>query len=73
MPTTGTARSVILPETDSAANMGAFEPRPFGKPVERPEEPVEIRRILRGFDPWLACSTHVMSPDGEDPTATEAR
>jgi hydrogenase large subunit len=34
--------------------------------MERPEEPVEILRTLHSFDPCLACSTHVMSPDGHE-------
>jgi hydrogenase large subunit len=35
-------------------------------PMQRPEEPVEILRTLHSFDPCLACSTHVMSPEGEE-------
>ena len=30
------------------------------------KEPVEILRNIHSFDPCLACSTHVMSEDGEE-------
>jgi len=41
--------------------------------MERPEEPVEILRTLHSFDPCLACSTHVMSPDGDELTTVKVR
>ncbi len=41
--------------------------------VERPEEPVEILRTLHSFDPCLACSTHVMSPDGQELAKVKVR
>jgi hypothetical protein len=31
-----------------------------------PEQPLEILRTLHSFDPRLACSTHVMSADGQE-------
>jgi hydrogenase large subunit len=51
---------------DSQGNIGAFEAALLNTPMERPEEPVEILRTLHSFDPCLACSTHVMSPDGDE-------
>jgi hydrogenase large subunit len=51
---------------DPAGNIGAFEACLMGTPVERADEPVEILRNLHSFDPCLACSTHVMSEDGEE-------
>ncbi|NGO54487.1 nickel-dependent hydrogenase large subunit [Allomesorhizobium camelthorni] len=48
---------------DHAGNLGAFEASLMDTKVERPEEPVEILRIIHSFDPCLACSTHVMGPD----------
>jgi hydrogenase large subunit len=51
---------------DPAGNIGAFEASLMGTPVERANEPVEILRTLHSFDPCLACSTHVMSEDGEE-------
>ncbi|WP_298495103.1 nickel-dependent hydrogenase large subunit [uncultured Maritimibacter sp.] len=51
---------------DTAGNIGAFEASLMDTKMERPEEPVEILRTLHSFDPCLACSTHVMSPDGHE-------
>lgn len=51
---------------DNEGNIGAFEAALVNTKVERPEEPVEILRILHSFDPCLACSTHVMSEDGQE-------
>ena len=41
--------------------------------VERPEEPVEILRTIHSFDPCLACSTHVMGPDGKELARVKVR
>ena len=30
------------------------------------DQPLEILRTIHSFDPCLACSTHVMSPDGQE-------
>lgn len=51
---------------DNQGNIGAFEASLLNTKVERKEEPVEILRTLHSFDPCLACSTHVMSEDGEE-------
>jgi hydrogenase large subunit len=58
---------------DEAGNIGAFEAALMNTKVERPEEPVEILRTLHSFDPCLACSTHVMSEDGEELTNVKVR
>ncbi len=58
---------------DAAGNIGAFEASLLNTPMERPDEPVEILRTLHSFDPCLACSTHVMSPDGEELTTVKVR
>lgn len=58
---------------DPAGNIGAFEACLMNTPVERPNEPVEILRSLHSFDPCLACSTHVMGPDGEELTTVKVR
>ena len=50
---------------DNEGKIGAFEASLMNTKVERPEEPVEILRTIHSFDPCLACSTHVMGPDGE--------
>ena len=53
---------------DGQGNIGAFEAALMNTKVERPEEPVEILRTLHSFDPCLACSTHIISPDGTELT-----
>lgn len=51
---------------DTEGNIGAFEAALMDTPMADPEQPLEILRTLHSFDPCLACSTHVMSEDGED-------
>jgi hydrogenase large subunit len=50
---------------DEAGNIGAYEAALLNTPVANAEQPLEILRTIHSFDPCLACSTHVMSPDGE--------
>jgi hydrogenase large subunit len=58
---------------DNEGNIGAFEASLMNTRMERPEEPVEILRTLHSFDPCLACSTHVMGPDGEEMAEIKVR
>lgn len=58
---------------DNQGNIGAFEAALMNTKVERPEEPVEILRTLHSFDPCLACSTHIISPDGSELTQVKVR
>lgn len=58
---------------DEQGNIGAFEAALMNTKVERPEEPVEILRTLHSFDPCLACSTHIISPDGTELTRVKVR
>jgi hydrogenase large subunit len=51
---------------DPAGNIGAFEAALMNTPLADPTQPLEILRTIHSFDPCLACSTHVMSPDGQD-------
>jgi len=53
---------------DEAGNIGAFEASMLNTRVAVAEEPVEILRTIHSFDPCLACSTHIMSEDGEELT-----
>ncbi|GAA0594675.1 nickel-dependent hydrogenase large subunit [Caenispirillum bisanense] len=55
---------------DPAGNVGAFEASLLGTQMHDPHLPLEILRTIHSFDPCLACSTHVMSPDGSDVTVT---
>ncbi len=58
---------------DHKGNIGAFEASLLNTPMERPDEPVEILRTLHSFDPCLACSTHIMSEDGQELTRVKVR
>jgi hydrogenase large subunit len=49
---------------DPAGNIGAFEAALLGTPLAEAAQPLEILRTLHSFDPCLACSTHVIAPDG---------
>ncbi len=50
---------------DGEGNIGAYEAALLDTPMAVPEQPLEILRTIHSFDPCLACSTHVMSPDGD--------
>jgi hydrogenase large subunit len=58
---------------DPAGNIGAFEAALMNTPVAVPDQPVEILRTLHSFDPCLACSTHVMSEDGQEMAKVKVR
>jgi hydrogenase large subunit len=58
---------------DPAGNIGAFEAALLDTPMAEPEKPLEILRTLHSFDPCLACSTHVMSEDGQDMATVTVR
>jgi hydrogenase large subunit len=51
---------------DHKGQIGAFEASLMNTPVAKADEPLEILRTIHSFDPCLACSTHVMSPDGQE-------
>jgi hydrogenase large subunit len=51
---------------DPKGNIGAFEAALLGTPMVDAAQPLEILRTLHSFDPCLACSTHVMSEDGQE-------
>ncbi len=58
---------------DAAGNIGAFEAALLDTKVEVADQPLEILRTLHSFDPCLACSTHVMSPDGQEMAHVKVR
>jgi hydrogenase large subunit len=35
----------------------------IGTPVADPNNPIEVVRVIRSFDPCLACAIHIMTPD----------
>jgi len=58
---------------DPAGNIGAFEAALMNTPLAVADQPLEILRTLHSFDPCLACSTHVMSPAGDELTRVKVR
>lgn len=58
---------------DPKGQIGAYEASLLNTPVAKADEPLEILRTLHSFDPCLACSTHVMSPDGQELTQVKVR
>ncbi|AWI80278.1 hydrogenase 2 large subunit [Parazoarcus communis] len=58
---------------DDKGQIGAFEASLLNTPVAKADEPLEILRTLHSFDPCLACSTHVMSPDGQELSEVKVR
>lgn len=59
---------IITPSTwdfstrDENGYRGVAEQALIGTPIANVEQPVEIGRILRSFDPCMSCATHVYSP-----------
>ncbi|MGY5810269.1 nickel-dependent hydrogenase large subunit [Rhizobium sp. LEGMi198b] len=58
---------------DPNGNIGAFEASLIDTPMSDPSQPLEILRTLHSFDPCLACSTHIMSPDGQEMAKVQVR
>ena len=58
---------------DPKGNIGAFEAALMNTPLADPKQPLEILRTLHSFDPCLACSTHVMSEEGQEMTKIDVR
>jgi hydrogenase large subunit len=58
---------------DAKGQIGAFEAALMNTPLAKADEPLEILRTLHSFDPCLACSTHVMSADGQELTSVKVR
>ena len=58
---------------DGKGQIGAFEASLMNTPVAKADEPLEILGTIHSFDPCLACSTHVMSPDGQELTSVKVR
>ncbi|HEX7025262.1 MAG TPA: nickel-dependent hydrogenase large subunit [Gemmatimonadales bacterium] len=58
---------------DHKGQIGAFEAALMNTPLAKADEPLEILRTLHSFDPCLACSTHVMSPAGQEMAEVKVR
>ena len=51
---------------DAQDQPGPVEQAIMGTPIKDPENPFEIVRIIRSFDPCLACSVHVINAKGRE-------
>ena len=51
---------------DTKGQIGAFEASLMNTPMAKADQPLEILRTIHSFDPCLACSTHVLSPEGRE-------
>lgn len=47
--------------TDSNGVKGVIEQALIGTEIQNPEQPVEIGRIVRSYDPCISCATHIVS------------
>jgi len=50
---------------DDRGQMGPIEQALIGTPVADPNSPIELVRVVRSFDPCLACAVHLITPKGE--------
>ncbi len=48
---------------DEKGVKGVIEQALIGTPIADPENPIEIVRVVRSFDPCLACAIHVIHPE----------
>ncbi|MFC2013600.1 nickel-dependent hydrogenase large subunit [Chloroflexota bacterium] len=51
---------------DDNGNPGPIEQAIIGTKIRDESNPFEIVRIVRSFDPCLACAVHMVSPKGQD-------
>ena len=48
---------------DEKGQPGPLEQALIGVPVPDPENPVNVVRVVRSYDPCLACAIHIIQPD----------
>ena len=48
---------------DDRGNKGPVEEALIGTPIADPENPIEAARVVRSFDPCIACAVHVAEGD----------
>ena len=51
---------------DDAAGHGAYELSMIDTHVQIADKPLEIARVIRSFDPCMACATHMFNAKGEE-------
>lgn len=47
---------------DEKGQRGQYEESLIGTPVPDPENPINVVRVIRSFDPCLACAVHIIHP-----------
>jgi hydrogenase large subunit len=63
---------MVVPSTwnasprDERGVRGPYEESLIGAPVPDPDNPINIVRIIRSFDPCLACAIHLIDPESND-------
>lgn len=50
---------------DEKNQLGPIEEALVGTPVPDPDNPLNVVRIIRSFNPCLACAIHIISPKGD--------
>jgi hydrogenase large subunit len=50
---------------DDKGQPGAIEQALVGAPVKDPSTPFSLARIVRSFDPCIACAVHLLTPKGK--------
>lgn len=50
---------------DDKGVRGPIEEALVGTPVADPDNPIEVVRVVRSFDPCLACAIHLIKPNGQ--------
>jgi hydrogenase large subunit len=50
---------------DDQGKPGAIEAALVGAPVKDPVNPFSVARIVRSFDPCIACAVHLLTPKGQ--------
>jgi hydrogenase large subunit len=51
---------------DEGGMRGQYEESLIGVPVPDPENPINVVRVIRSFDPCLACAIHLIDPKTND-------
>ncbi|HLP62629.1 MAG TPA: nickel-dependent hydrogenase large subunit, partial [Candidatus Deferrimicrobium sp.] len=49
---------------DNTGVHGPYEQALIGCPVPDINNPINVGRVIRSFDPCLACAVHVLTPNG---------
>jgi hydrogenase large subunit len=50
---------------DDYGQMGPIEQALIGTPIADVNQPIEALRVVHSFDPCLACSVHLVTPEGQ--------